>query len=67
MGIDEAESAIFDAIEQLALRARDADNAGSALKYSMAASSLAEARAWLLHPDQSHGATSYAGGAEDAV
>lgn len=67
MGIDEAESAIFDAIEQLALRARDADNASSALKYSMAAGTLAEARAWLLQPGQPHGSTSYASGPDDLL
>ena len=67
MGIDEAENAIFDAIEQLALRARDADSSGSALRYSLAASSLSEARAWLRHPDQAHGATSHVSGGEDAV
>ncbi len=61
MGIDEAEAAIFDAIEQLALQARDATNSGSAVQFARAANALAETRAWLLVPNAGHGRPDGAG------
>lgn len=65
MGVDEAEAAIFDALEQLALRARDSGTSGEALNYALAVRALAESRAWLRDPSQPHSGADHRGSGDD--
>ena len=57
---NETQQSLSDAVQALADKAANSNQATSALKYAMAANNLAEAGAWMNSPSQPHGGTSFA-------